>query len=108
MPKLHETRMGQQLITSTLPRIATALEEIAEALAKKPEPAAKKPEPAAAPEVLLEKVLKETAPSRDTLNAVLDICIKHAEDMGLDTIIIPDRAEPSVPVVDAETNTLKE
>lgn len=34
MPQLHETRMGQQLFSSTLPRIATALERIAEALEK--------------------------------------------------------------------------
>ena len=37
MPQLHETRMGQQLITSTLPRIATALEELVEVLKKNQE-----------------------------------------------------------------------
>jgi hypothetical protein len=37
MPQLHETRMGQQLITSTLPRIATALEQLVELLTKKQE-----------------------------------------------------------------------
>ena len=37
MPQLHETRMGQQLITSTLPRIATALEGLLEVLTKNQE-----------------------------------------------------------------------
>jgi hypothetical protein len=45
MPQLHETQMGQRLITSTLPRIATALEGLLEVLSKKQEPAAQPVEP---------------------------------------------------------------
>lgn len=37
MPQLHETRMGQKLISSTLPRIANALEELVEILRKNQE-----------------------------------------------------------------------